>query len=309
MASLNTHMKMVQRFLRDANQELMNPDTLRTYINEARREVAMRSQCIRVLPPISGAVTDVAVTAPGSGYTAPVVTISAPDSPSGQQPFPGGAQATAGITQIAGQIIAINIIYGGSGYFQPTVTITDPTGTGAAATATTTLNNSLVANQEVYPFSGIDLSQFPGVDSVYYVRSVSIIYANYRYSLPIYSFSTYQAQIRQYSAGSYTYVPTFGAQFGQGTSGSFYLYPPPSQAYQLEFDCQCLPQDLLDDGSVEAIPDPWTDAVPYFAAHLAMIELQNWNSSRAFEDQFNNRMTRFGAYTRPGRRVNPYGRW
>jgi hypothetical protein len=309
MASLNTYLRQVQRFLRDANQELMNPQDLIDYINQARRETAMRSQCLRVLPPISGAVTTASVTAQGAGYTAPVAVISAPDSPSGQLPFPNGAQATATVTQIAGQIVSVNITYGGSGYFQPTMTITDPTGSGAAVALTTSLNNSLNANQEVYPFNGVDLSQFPGVDSIYFVRGISIIYANYRYSLPVYSFSTYQAKIRQYSAGSYTYVPTFGAQFGQGTSGSFYLYPPPSQAYQMEWDCQCLPQDLLDDQSVEAIPDPWTDAVPFYAAHLAMIELQNWNSARAFEDRFDDRMHRFGGYTRPGRAVNPYGRW
>jgi hypothetical protein len=309
MASLNSHMKMVQRFLRDQSQEVMNPDTLRTFINEARREVAMRSQCLRVLPPISGAIATIPVTAGGSGYTAPVVTISAPDSPSGQLPFPAGAQALATAVQVGGVITSINVAYGGSGYFQPTVTITDPHGTGASATAVTTLNNTLNANQEIYAFSNVDLSQFPGIASIYYVRGVSIIYANYRYSLPVYSFSVYQARIRQYSAGSYTYVPTFGAQFGQGTSGSLYLYPPPSQAYQMEWDCQCLPQDLLDDQSVEAIPDPWTDAVPYYAAHLAMIEMQNWNSARAFEDRFDDRMHRFGAYTRPGRATNPYGRW
>jgi len=309
MATLNTYLKQVQRFAHDAKQELLNPEDLIDYINQARREVAMRAACIRVLPPISGSVVSADVIATGSGYTAPTATISPPDFPSGFLPLPNGAQATATVTQIGGLIVSVNIDYGGAGYFQPQITINDPTGTGAQATLTTSVNNTLNEGQEVYPFSGIDLSPFPGAGSVFLIRSVSIIFSNYRYSVPIYSFSTYQSQIRQYVASQYQYVPTFGAQFGQGTSGSFFLYPPPSQSYQLEFDCQCLPQDLIDDQSVEALPDPWTDAVPYFAAHLAFLELQNGNTARMYLDLFDQRVTRFSAYARPGRATNPYGRW
>ena len=56
MASLFNYMKDCQRFLRDAGQEFLNPENLITFINRARREVAMRAQCIRVLPPISGSI-------------------------------------------------------------------------------------------------------------------------------------------------------------------------------------------------------------------------------------------------------------
>ncbi len=71
----------------------------------------------------------------------------------------------------------------------------------------------------------------------------------------------------------------------------------------------CLPQDLTADESVEAIPDPWTDAVPYFATHLAFLELQNGNTARMYEDLFDKRMRQFGGYVLPGRVTNPYGRW
>lgn len=307
-ATLNTHLRQVQRFLRDSRQEKLNPEDLIDYINIARREVAMRSACLRILPPISGAVKTATLVSGGSGYTAPVATISAPDSPSGTLPYPAGAQATAVATQILGSVVSVDISFGGAGYFQPTVTITDPTGNGASAVLTTTLNNTLNASQEVYPFSGIDLSLFPGIESIFLVRSVSIIFSSYRYSIPIYSFSSYQALIRKYAGNTYQYVPTFGAQFGQGASGSLYLYPPPSQTYQMEWDCGCLPQDLLDDQSVEIIPDPWTDAVPYFAAHLCYLELQNGNAARMYDDLFNQRMLRFGGYARPGRAINQYGR-
>lgn len=306
---LNEYLKQTQRFLRDARMETNNPGDLISYVNRARREVAMRSQAIRVLTPISGQIVSWEVTAGGAGYSdTPVLTVSAPDFPSGRPPYPLGLQATATAIVQGGVITAIDSQIGGSGYYLPTIEITDTTGSGATATPTMSFINQLNEGQELYNFSDIDVSMFPGVGAVYAIHSVSIIYANYRYSLPCYSFSTYQAFIRQYPY-QYSYVPTFCAQFGQGTSGSFYMYPLPSQAYQLEFDCFALPQDLIDNNSEEALPMPWTEAVPFYAAHLAYLELQNFNYAKGYLDLYEKFALRYSQYARPGRVVNPYGRY
>jgi len=307
--SLFDHLKQTQRFLRDEKQELFNPDDLINYINRARRELAARTQCVRVLTTISGSIDTYTVTNPGHGYSlTPTVIITPPDFPSGAPPFPNGDQATAVANVTGGQVTEIFSSYGGHGYFIPTVTITDSTGKGATATAHVRFLTTLNRGQEVYPFSAVDLSDFPGVQSIYAVRSVSIIYSNYRYSVPIYPFTIYQAYVRQYPF-QYQYVPTFGSQFGQGVSGSFYMYPLPSQTYQLEWDCQCLPQDLIDDQSVEIIQPPWDDVVPYFAAHLAYLGIQNMNAGNYYLDLFDKMCLRKSNYARVGRMVNPYGRF
>jgi hypothetical protein len=306
--ALFEYQKQTQRFLREAKQDFINPEDLTSYINRARREIAMRAQCVRVLTPISGQIVTIAVTAGGSGYTAPSVVISAPDFPSGVLPYPNGAQATASANVIGGVIVSINVVFGGSGYFEPEITITDPIGTGATAVPTVEFPNLLNTGQEVYNFSSINLSQNLGCQSVYYVRSISIIYSNYRYSLPVYAFSVYQSMIRQYPF-QYEYVPTFASQFGQGTNGSFYVYPLPSQSYQFELDCLCIPSDLTDDNSVEAIPQPWTDAVPYMAAHLGFLELQNYNAAQFFLGLYEKFALQYSQYARVGRTVNPYGRY
>ena len=308
-ATLFSYLKQVRRFLRDGNMELEDDGDLVEYVNQARRETAMRAQCIRILPAISNPIVSGQVLSGGSGYTNPTVTISPPDFPSGFLPLPQGAQATASVTVVGGVIASININYGGAGYFQPQITVSDPTGTGFEGSLAVAPVNTLNQGQEQYPFSAVDLSQFPGVESVYMVRGVSVIFSNYRYSLPFYSFSVYQAMIRQYVASQFQYVPAYGSQFGQGTNGTLFLYPPPSQQYQLEFDCQCLPQDLIDDQSVEAIPDPWTDAVSFYATHLAYLGWQNGNSARMYNDLYDERMKRLSSYVRPGRVTNPYGRW
>ena len=85
-SSLYEYMLQTQRFIADTSQTYVNPEDITGYINRARREVAMRSQSIRVLPPVQGAITSITVLDGGSGYVNPVVRISWPDAPSGTQP-------------------------------------------------------------------------------------------------------------------------------------------------------------------------------------------------------------------------------
>lgn len=305
---LNEYIKTVQGFLRDRGQRLLNPEDIRDYVNRARREVAERTQSIRILSPTSGAIQSIQVVNGGAGYTRPTVVISTPDTPGGQLLDPAGAQAIAEVQMIAGQIVSVGVVYGGAGYFQPRVAIVDPTGAGAVLTAQIQPISVSQYAQEVYPFSAVPLQTFPGVAEVFAVKSISFIYANYRYSLPCYPFSIYQAMIRQYPQ-QYLYIPTMCAQYGQGSNGSIYMYPIPSTLYQMEWDCFCLPAELLDDTTYEALPQPWRDAVPYFAAHLCYLELQNLNAGKFYLDLYDNMVHRYSGYARPGRMTNPYGRF
>lgn len=131
--------------------------------------------------------------------------------------------------------------------------------------------NQTVLNQEIYTFAGIDLTGQVGVSSVVNIRGIGIIWGNQRYTMLKNGFSKHTALIRTYPSG-YTDVPSAWAQFGQGVAGSVYLYPLPNSAYALEYDCTCLPIPLVDDNTAEAIPVPWTAAIPYFVAYLGMSE-------------------------------------
>lgn len=311
MTVLSDYLKSVQGFIRDRGERYVNVDDLIGYINRSRREIAERTQSVRILSPISGAVFNITVTNPGSNYSNPLVVVSAPDFPNGALPFPAGDQAVATAQQIGGQISNISLTYGGAGYFRPTVSIVDSgggTGSGATATASVSPISVTQFQQEVYPFSAAPLAQFPGVGEIFAVKSVSFIYANYRYSLPCYPFSVYQGIIRQYPQ-QYLYVPTVCAQYGQGANGSIYMYPIPSTVYQMEWDCFCLPVDLIDDGTFEAIPQPWVDAVAMGAAVYAFEELQSYNNAMYWQKKFDEYVHRQSAWARPGRITNVYGRW
>lgn len=306
---LNDYVRQLQRLVRDGDQRYLDPQDLVEYLNRARRQVCMQSQCLRALSPSAGRINAINVTATGSGYaqSTTTVTISAPDSPSGNPINPNGAQAIANATVIGGKVQAVNVTYGGDGYFMPTVTITGA-GTGATATANVVGVNQTVYNQEVYPFTQLTFPQNPGYGSIHGIRSVSIIYAGYRYSLPMYSFSVYQAKVRNYPR-VYQFVPQVCSQYGQGTAGSLYMFPLASQAWQIEIDAYFLPQDLTINEDYEAVPDPWSDAVPWFAGFLAMTELQNLNAAAYMKAQYDDFMHRYRAYVSPGRQTNPYGIW
>jgi hypothetical protein len=306
--ALNAYLQQTQRLIGDTEQKIIPPNDLIAYINLARNQVAELTQCIRILTPISNSIASIAVTNGGSGYSAtPTVTITTPDAPGGTATNPGGLQATAVATVTSGTIASIGLTQPGSGYFQPQVTITDITGVSATATATIASISETTLNQEVYQFSAIPITS-AGAGQVFMIKSISMIYDNYRYSLPVYSFSVYQAHIRRFPY-QYSYVPTVASQYGQGTNGSLYLYPIASQTYQLELDCFCLPAPLTSDTSPELIPLPWSDSIPYFAAYLAFLQMQRQNDARASLDLFDKMLLRQSGAARPGRQTNPYGRW
>jgi hypothetical protein len=307
--TLNQYVEDVQTFLRDSKQDLLDPQDIIKYINRARREIAIRTQCVRVLTPITGSVIGGSVVSGGSGYGSgtTTITLTPPDFPSGAGPFPNGSQGSVTPVVSGGSITGVNVVYGGAGYWQPSFSITGA-GSGASVTPVLSYINQVSQGQEVYNFSQADLSPFPGVQSIFAIQSVSLLYSGFRYSLLLYDFSTYQALIRIW-AQQWAYVPAVCAQYGQGANGSFYMYPIPAQPYQMEWDCFCLPQDLITDLSVEVIPDPWTDAVAYWAAHLCYLSIQNFNAAKFYEDMFNRRCLGYSNAARVSRRTNPYGRY
>lgn len=301
------YQQQVQRLIGDVRQEKVAPNDLTYYINTARRHVAELTQSVRYLTPISGSLTSITVLTPGVSYTSPSVTISPPDLPGGTSPNPNGIQATTTAHIASGTITSITLNNPGLGYYAPVITITDTTGKSATAVGVTSSVTTLVQGQEVYNFSAFPITTI-GISSVYAVRSVAIIYNQFRYVLPMYSFTTYQAFIRQYPL-QYEYIPTVASQFGQGTNGNLYMYPIASQAYSFQCDCSCIPSDLLLDTDPELIPQPWSDSVPYYAAYLAKLEMQDMNGANGMLALFDKMLLRQSNAARLPRKINPYGRW
>lgn len=89
-------------------------------------------------------------------------------------------------------------------------------------------------------------------------------------------------------------TPKVWSQYGQGAAppgtpndlataingGSIYFDPIPDTTYTALCDCTCYPIPLAVDTDIEAIPYLWTDAVPYFAAYLALLSSQTSQRSK-----------------------------
>lgn len=145
-----------------------------------------------------------------------------------------------------------------------------------------------VLNQRNYNFSSISLGSGNGLGGVLNARQMLYVVASgYQWVRPR-AWSWYflfklnnpvpqpgAPQVwSQFSQGSSGQGSETGVGTGTMSSGSFYLDPPPDLVYSLLIDCSCYPSALASDTDAEAIPYLFTDAVPYFAAYLALMSAQ-----------------------------------
>lgn len=190
-----------------------------------------------------------------------------------------GSQAIITGTVSGGAVNSVTIVSGGWGFFTTPYLLAGGNSTaGTDATFSVTVDNSCstVPGQEVYQFSTFNaLAQtFPGIQSVCGIFSVACSQGGtYKPILTPCTWTEFQAYLRIYQNQAQNY-PVYWSQYGQGISGSFYLFPWPSQVLQMDIDAWCIPVDLTSDSTPEAIPLPFSDAVPYFAAYLALVDAQ-----------------------------------
>jgi hypothetical protein len=275
--ALTQYQQDVQRYLHDPNATYFSLTDLTRYINLSRRYVAIKSQSVRVLLS-GGTITSLTLATGGSGYIAgEALSFTFTNNGIGV-----GAQAQATGTVVGTAVATVTLVSGGWGYFvAPTVVATGGTSGAKNATFTVTVDNSCstVAGQEVYQFSTFNVlaqnsTQFPGVQAVCGIFSVACSQGGtYKPMLTPCTWTEFQAYLRIYQNQAQNY-PVYWSQYGQGIGGSFYLFPWPSQVLQMDIDAWCIPVDLTSDSTPEAIPLPFSDAVAYFAAYLALVDAQ-----------------------------------
>jgi len=62
----------------------------------------------------------------------------------------------------------------------------------------------------------------------------------------------------------------------KGVNGSFFVNPTPAGTLVISADCVGYPINLASDSDPEALPYPWTEAVQYYAAYLALLNAQRY---------------------------------
>ena len=127
---------------------------------------------------------------------------------------------------------------------------------------------------------------FPtGVAGIFTVRGVTINLASGQVWMrprPFPWFQTYHLNNPVPQPGQ----PNVYSQYGQGSTGTLYVDPLPDNNYTLNLDAVCSPIALVDNTTVEVIPYPYTDAVPYYAAYLALTSAQRTADAQGMWQQY-----------------------
>jgi len=170
-------------------------------------------------------------------------------------------------------------------------------------------------NQESYAFTDwTALAQgTPGIREIFVVRSLAIAIGPgegaWKPAWNRLVWSDFQARFRIWNQawiGTISY-PGFWAQYGFGVTGSIYLAPIPSQVQPMEMDTSCLPFPLQNDDDPEAIPQPWSDAVPFYSAWLCLLQQQRPQDAAAMLQVFQLELPFCASVVSPQMITSPYG--
>jgi hypothetical protein len=89
-----------------------------------------------------------------------------------------------------------------------------------------------------------------------------------------------------------TGAPTECALLQNGTLGILYFSPIPDKVYTAFLNGVALPINLVDNTTIEILSTPWTEAVAYYAAYLALLNAQRsadanamWSRYLSFEQR------------------------
>ena len=159
----------------------------------------------------------------------------------------------------------------------------------SGAISTTSNTFQTIANVEMYPFKFANpyvREANAGVKGIIDVQDVAVTWGGIRPAMSWIPFADLQAYARSYNLGVTSY-PFYWSTFGDGTNGQVWLFPIPTQALEMEWIVSCLPIDLVNDDTVEIIPESFTDAVKFFAAYLAYLNSQRTGQAVIMLNYFN----------------------
>lgn len=237
---LNQYLEDTASLLRDANFLFNSEQQLIRYINKARDQVAIQTDCIRAL--VYG--------------TAPFGTTA----------VPGGAMPGA--------------MYPGTPDTQQFVTLQG-------------------VEKYSYGYALPFLKQTTqGVRGILDITDVAVSWGGIRPVLNWMPWEDLQAYARSYNFLVTSY-PFVWSSFGSGSKGQFWLFPIPTITTgglfpggqgELEIDCSCLPNPLYTDNDYEALPEPFTEAVKFYAAGLAFLGSQRYAMAAVMREEFNEQL-------------------
>lgn len=237
---LTQYLQDTASLLRDNNFLFNSQIQLTRYINQARDQVAVQTDCIRSI--IYG--------------QAPFGTSAIPDT-------------------------------GTPGAFYP--------GTPGVQNFTTLVGVEKYSYGYALPFLQRTLQ---GVRGILDVDNVAVSWGGNRPALNRIEWNDLQAYARSYNVGVFSY-PFLWSSLGTGSKGQIWLFPVPQivsgdlttgAAGEMEWSVSCLPKPLHSEDDYEAIPEPFTEAVKFYAAKLAFLGSQRYAMAAIMDSLFNEQL-------------------
>lgn len=283
---LSDYISQVQELVHDSSGIDYTQAEMTNFVNNARNRVALDFHCVRTLfaplttivnqeiYPMFGGVGGALVTAGGTYAAAPAVTFAAPPSGVTATGFPVMTGTAPNLT-----ISSIAMTNWGSGYgAAPVVSIS---GAGGAAASSMAMINVL--------------------DLV----SISVLNGTFRQTLGWFPFTKFQAFCRSNPTGSGQ--PVIWSNYTE--QNRVFLYPAlPDQNYVMEWDAvigSATPLVSLSDVDTQIL-NPMADCVQFYAAHLALLKMQNFEQAEYYNKKYENRQMKIQLTRQTVRNPNVY---
>lgn len=171
---------------------------------------------------------------------------------------------------------------------------------GASESIRSAATLNLVAAQQTYNFSDAT-GLAAGVAGVLVVRMVRIQNVGGGWNRVTTRPWEYFFTFRLCSVVPVTDTPTMAAQLNPGVNGTLWFDPTPDQAYVTSLDAVGYPIPLVTDLTTEALSAPWTEAVQYYAAYLALLNAQRRADADAMWQRYELFQMRATQMTTPSR--------
>ena len=267
--SLTFYLQDTITLLNDQNYSFTSKFQLTRWVNEARRNCAKRTGCVRRLvtgQSAFGASAQPGFLIPGAGQPGAL-----PNS------FPQGAN----FGQTGGDFSPADF----SGDFNVGPTQNLNTITGAVLNTLQT-----IPGVERYPYQGFFTpalkAQYAGVDQIYDSIACAVNWGGtVRPQLDWMPWDELQAYCRAYSVLNTSY-PSVWSVYNDGPYGEIWFFPIPSQAGEIELDVSARPSALNTDSDFDAIPESFQEAIKFKAASLAFMSSARYSQAQMMEDQF-----------------------
>lgn len=146
---------------------------------------------------------------------------------------------------------------------------------------------TLLQNVEKYLFRNLLPNGAKTID----ILGIQPIFGNTRYSLRWYEFTYFTAMYRTWT--QYNQLPVAFTLYGPNI---VWIAPNPNVDYpHTEFDTAVIPKNLINDNTDDVIPEPYTDAVKYYAARLAKLRMQQYEEALAYDKLYTQRVNELNA--------------